>query len=88
MAIAYLCGEDSIWTLNNLELLEKSLEESDKNLVRHVFPHSTLKGKNSVEYLLLTDEEFKNMQLKGEDVLMYFREDIISQIRRLKKATK
>lgn len=84
MTIAYLCGENSIWKINNIALLEAALEAEGKELVRHIQESPFQKGAYTVKYIIITKEEFFKLQLKGEDVLLYFKEDIASQIKRLK----
>ena len=86
MTIVYLCGENSIWKIKDLELLKESIgRDDDLRLVRLIQENSLIRGKYEVKYIFINEEEFYARQKQGEDVLMYYPEDIKSQIRRLEK---
>ena len=85
MTIAYLIGENSIWKIKDKNLLTRALENPDGMLVRVInsIPHK--RGRFTVEYLIITEEEFFKRQLEGQDILYYYKEDIASQLKRLEK---
>ena len=53
MTIVYLCGENSIWKISNVELLESALTEEDLDLVRIIQEDANIRGKFRVEYELM-----------------------------------
>jgi hypothetical protein len=85
MTIAYICGENSIWDIDDREILEGAMEQNDRDLVRWIHESSEHRGKFQTEYIFLTFDEFMEYQRRGEDVLRYFKDDIRSQLRKLQK---